>query len=138
MSANEVFFDTNVVLYLISDDTAKADRAEQLIGAGGVISVQVLNEFASVASRKRSLGWSEIRQVLTAVRAACSVEAVNVQTHDAALDLVGRFHLSFYDALIVAAAQLAKCKVLYSEDMQAGQKIDSLIIQNPFAAPEAG
>lgn len=48
----ETFFDTNVLLYLLSGDAAKADRAETLVAAGGVINVQVLNESASVASRK--------------------------------------------------------------------------------------
>ena len=133
MSATDVFFDTNVVLYLISGDSTKADRAEELIGAGGVISVQVLNEFASVASRKNSMQPPEIRQVLSAVRAACSVEPLSLQTHDLALDLVGRFHVSFYDGLIIAAARLAKCSVLYSEDMQHGQTIEGVTIQNPFA-----
>src|ERR1700732_328181 len=55
MSAAEIFFDTNVLLYLISGDPVKADQAETLISGGGVISAKVLNEFASVASRKRSL-----------------------------------------------------------------------------------
>jgi predicted nucleic acid-binding protein len=133
MSATDVFLDTNVRLYLISDDAAKADRAEELIGAGGVISVQVLNEFASVASRKNSMQPPEIREVLSAVRAACSVEPLSLQTHDLALDLVERFHVSFYDALTVAAARLAKCGVLYSEDMQDGQTVEGVTIQNPFA-----
>jgi predicted nucleic acid-binding protein len=52
MPDTETFFDTNVLLYLLSEDAAKADRAEELIANGGVISVQVLNEFAVVASRK--------------------------------------------------------------------------------------
>src|SRR5215207_8694589 len=69
MSASEVFFDTNVLLYLLSGDRTKADRAEALIGAGGVISVQVLNEFASVASRKLGRQFAEIREILSAVRA---------------------------------------------------------------------
>ena len=55
MSKADRFFDTNVLLYLLSKDTAKADRAEILLASGGVISVQVLNEFASVASRKLAL-----------------------------------------------------------------------------------
>ena len=55
MSGAEVFLDTNVLLYLLSGDADKADRAEELIADGGVISVQVLNEFASVASRKFGL-----------------------------------------------------------------------------------
>jgi predicted nucleic acid-binding protein len=74
MSASDDFFDTNVLLYMLSGDPAKADRAEALIGAGGVISVQVLNEFASVASRKLGLQFTEIREILTTVRAVCSVE----------------------------------------------------------------
>ena len=69
MSAAEVFFDTNVVLYLLSEDAGKADRAEELLASGGRISVQVLNEFATVASRKLSMGWPEIGEILAQVRA---------------------------------------------------------------------
>ena len=46
------FFDTNVLLYLLSGDQAKANAAETLVASGGIVSVQVLNEFASVATRK--------------------------------------------------------------------------------------
>ena len=52
MTGAKSFFDTNVALYLLSADTAKTDRAEELLSTGGTISVQVLNEFAAVASRK--------------------------------------------------------------------------------------
>ena len=128
----DVFFDTNVLLYLISSAPAKADRAEDLIGRGGVISVQVLNEFASVASRKNAMPPREIREVLSAVRAACSVVALSLETHELALELLERFHLSFYDAVIVAAARLASCRILYSEDLQDGQSIEGMTIQNPF------
>ena len=68
MSGGEDFFDTNVVLYLLSADTAKADRAEELLALGGTISVQVLNEFAAVASRKLRMSWIEIREVLAQIR----------------------------------------------------------------------
>jgi predicted nucleic acid-binding protein len=101
--------------------------------AGGVISVQVLNEFVSVASRKLTMRLLEIREALSAVRAACSVEPLSTATHDVALDLMEGFHLAFYDALIVAAAALAKCSILYSEDMQDAQKIAGVTIRNPFA-----
>jgi predicted nucleic acid-binding protein len=138
MSAADVFFDSNVVLYLISGDSMKADRAEQLIGAGGIISVQALNEFASVASRKNAMQPAEIRDVLSAVRAACSVVPLSLHTHDLALDLVERFRVSFYDALIVAAARLANCSVLYSEDMQDGQTMEGVRIRNPFTRGPRG
>ena len=134
MSAGEDFFDTNVVLYLLSADTAKADRAEELLALGGTISVQVLNEFAAVASRKLRMSWTEIREVLAQVRAVCAVEPLTLETHERALRIAVRYRLSIYDALIVAAALLAKCQTLHSEDMQDGQVVErQLTIRNPFA-----
>ena len=133
MSAADVFFDTNVVLYLLSGDAAKADRAEELLAIGGSISVQVLNEFASVALRKLRMSWAEIREVLAQVRAVCPVETMSLATHDRAVVVAERYGLSMYDALIVAAALLVGCKTLYSEDMQDGQVIErQLTICNPF------
>ena len=133
MSAGEDFFDTHVLLYLLSADAAKADRAEELLAGGGMVSVQVLNEFASVASRKLRMPWTEIREVLAQVRAVCVVEPMNLETHDAALRVAERYGLSICDALIVAAALQAGCKTLQSEDMQDGQLIDrKLTIRNPF------
>jgi predicted nucleic acid-binding protein len=132
MSADEAFLDTNILLYLLSGDPAKADRAEELIAAAGVISVQVLNEFASVASRKSAMSPAEIREILFAVRASCRVEPLTVETHDRAVDLMERFRISFYDAAIVASALLAKCQLLYSEDMQHLQRIEAVTIRNPF------
>ena len=136
MSDADVFFDTNVVLYLVSEDEVKADRAEGLLAAGGVISVQVLNEFAAVASRKLRMSWMEIREALNLVRAVCQVHPVSVETHERALQVAERYGLSFYDALIVSAALLAGCKTLYSEDMQDGQVIErQLKVRNPFGKP---
>jgi predicted nucleic acid-binding protein len=133
MSGGEDFFDTNVVLYLLSADPAKADRAEELLAIGGTISVQVLNEFVAVASRKLSMSWIEIREVLAQVRAVCVVEPVTIETHERALRLAERYGISIYDALIVSAALLANCKTLHSEDMQDGQVIErQLTIRNPF------
>ena len=135
MSAGEDFFDTNVVLYLLSADTAKADRAEELLALGGTISVQVLNEFAAVASRKLRMSWTDIREVLAQVRAVCAVEPLTLETHERALRIAERYRLSIYDALIVAAALLAKCQTLHSEDMQDGQVVErQLTIRNPFAS----
>ena len=134
MSGSEDFFDTNVLLYLLSADAAKADRAEELLAIGGTISVQVLNEFAAVASRKLRMSWIEIREVLAQIRAVCAVAPMTVETHDRAVRIAERYSLSIYDALIVSAALLADCKTLHSEDMQDGQVIERrLTIRNPFA-----
>lgn len=133
MSAVEVFFDTNVLLYLLSGDAGRADRAELLLQGGGHVSVQVLNEFASVATRKLKLSWAETNDVLRIIRAVCRVSPITVDTHDRALLLAERYQLGVYDALIVAAALIAECGTLYSEDLQSGQKIaGSLRIVNPF------
>jgi|SRR5450631_1335638 len=135
MSSGEVFFDTNVVLYLLSADSAKADRAEELLATGGAISVQVLNEFVAVATRKLHMSWTEIREVLAQVRAVCVVKPVTIETHERAMQISERYGLSIYDALIVSAALLADCTTLHSEDMQDGQVIErQLTIRNPFAA----
>jgi predicted nucleic acid-binding protein len=133
MSGAECFFDTNVILYLLSADATKADRAEELLAIGGMVSVQVLNEFASVAQRKLGMTWLEIREILAQVRVVCPVEPVSVDTHDRALQVAERYGVSWYDALIVAAALLAGCATLYSEDMQHGQVFErQLTICNPF------
>jgi predicted nucleic acid-binding protein len=133
MSA-KAFLDTNVLLYLLSADEAKADRAEAVVAMGGVISVQVLNEFASVTTRRLGMSLAEVREVLAPIRALCAIEPLTVATHDAALDLMERHGLSLYDATIVAAADLAGCDRLYTEDMHNGQTINGrLTIRNPFA-----
>jgi len=133
MSAAERFFDTNVVLYLLSGDEARADRAEKELTAGGVVGVQVLNEFASVASRKLKMSIADIREVLATIRAVCTIVPISEETHDAGLQLAERHGLSVYDAMIVAAALLAGCKTLLSEDMQDGQVFEGrLKVRNPF------
>lgn len=133
MRAAERFFDTNILLYLLSADEAKADRAEAELSSGGVVSVQVLNEFASVASRKLGMSFEEIREVLAAIRAVCKVVPIDEATHDRGLRIAEQYGLSVYDAMIVAAALLAGCKTLLSEDMQDGQTFDGgLRLRNPF------
>ena len=133
MSAPDSFFDTNVLLYLLSNDMHKADRVEALLAERGTISVQVLNEFASVAMRKSRIPLSGVREILDTVRAICKVEPVTVATHDRGLAVFERYKFSFYDSLIIASALIVGAKVLYSEDLQHGQVIDrQLRFVNPF------
>lgn len=115
-------------------DLAKASRAEQLLAAGGVISVQVLSELAHVASRKLGMTWPEIREVLATARAVCRVEPPTAATHERGLAMAERYGFTIYDGLILAAASLAGCTVLHTEDLQDGQTIEELTISNPFAA----
>ncbi|HEY8623432.1 MAG TPA: PIN domain-containing protein [Casimicrobiaceae bacterium] len=134
MSAADSFFDTNIVLYLLSADAVKADRAEQLIASGGQISVQVLNEVAAVARRKLAMSWREIREVIKHVRSVCHVTPLTIETHERGLQVAEHLGLSVYGGMIVASALLSGCAILYTEDLQAGQVIDRrLTIRNPFA-----
>ncbi len=128
------FLDSNVVLYLLSEDPAKADSAEALLRTNPVISVQVLNEVTSVCRRKLAMSWEDIGNFLKLVRSFCNVVPLTVDVHDRARHVAQRHQLSFYDACIVAAAATADCQTLYSEYMNHGQILeDSLTIRNPFA-----
>jgi predicted nucleic acid-binding protein len=130
------FFDTNVLVYIASDDRAKADRAEALIGGGGAISVQVLNELANVARRKMRLPWSETHELLSLLRGFLTVHPLNVATHETGLALAERYGLSTNDAMIAAAALQAGCDTLWSEDTHHGMAIDGqLRIADPFRPP---
>src|SRR5262245_56054211 len=104
------FLDTNVLLYLASADQAKADRAEDLLSGGGVFSVQVLNEFVSVSSRKWRRPWSAIEETLAIVRTLCRVEPVTLAVHDRAVALARDHDFAFYDAMIVSSAREAGCE----------------------------
>ncbi|HEU0231498.1 MAG TPA: PIN domain-containing protein [Burkholderiaceae bacterium] len=129
------FLDSNVVLYLLSQDEAKADKAESLLKARPVISVQVLNEVTHVCRRKLRMSWNDIAQFLELVRSFCKVIPLTEAIHDHARSIADRRTLSFYDACIVAAAVSAGCQTLYSEDMNPGQVMDDgLSLRNPFAA----
>jgi len=128
------FFDTNVLVYLASDDAAKADRAEAAIAGGGAISVQVLNELANVARRKMKMSWSETHALLDTLRGLLTVHPFTVDVHDKGLELAERYGFAIYDAMIAASALDAGCDTLWSEDMQDGMKLDEgLRIADPFA-----
>ena len=130
------FFDTNVLLYLASGGPAKADRAEELIGAGGTISVQVLNEITNVSRRKMGMSWTETRAFLALMRGLLPVRPLTIEIHETGLVLAERYGLSTYDAMIAASALHADCDTLWSEDMQDGIVLDGrLRIVNPFRAP---
>src|SRR6516225_2374903 len=108
------FFDTNVLLYIAGVDPAKADRAEELIDAGGTISVQVLNEIANVARRKMGLSWAETRAFLSMIRGLLSVQPLTIEIHEAGLSFAERYGLSIYDAMIAASALHADCDTIWS------------------------
>ena len=130
----DIAFDSNVVLYLLSAEEAKAETAARLLSQKGVVSVQVLNEVSNVMRRKWQMAWEESDDFLQALMPVCIIRPLTLSVHRLGLDLARRHHFSIYDAMIVAAAIDSGCRVLYSEDMQHGFTVESLQIINPFYA----
>jgi predicted nucleic acid-binding protein len=136
MPAN-VFFDSSVLLYILSKQDPRSAISGELLLGGGTISVQVLNEFANVARRKLKMDWNEIEQALAAVRKLCGPAIpITEATHATGLEIAQRYQFQFYDSLIVAAALKAGAELLYIEDLQDGQMIGSMTIRNPFLASQ--
>ncbi len=126
------FLDTNVLVYAVTNDPRSA-RALSVMGAGGVISAQVLNEFTNVLRRKFQRSWADIEVALGYLHNVLDPALpLTVETHAAAVELARDHGLSFYDALIVASAKMAGCATLLSEDMQHGRAFDGVTILNPF------
>lgn len=134
------FFDTNVLIYAMGFRAerlldSRSETAEELISRGGLVSVQVLNEFVDVASRKMKRNWEMIAEYLEVIESLCGKALpLTAEIHGMAVELSRRYGYRIYDSLIVAAAMQAGCTILYSEDMQHGFTIGKLTIVNPFLA----
>ena len=129
-----VAIDTNVVLYSWRSNDRKAQLARELIRPGTTISVQVLNETASVLTGKYKVSWDDTAEFLHLVRSAVRVMPLNESIHELGVSIAARYRVHIYDALILASALAAQCDTLYSEDMHAGLVIENrLRIVNPFA-----
>jgi predicted nucleic acid-binding protein len=130
----KAFFDTSVLIYAVAHDDPRSTQAEELLASGGALSVQILNEFASVARRKILMSWSDVTEALDAFRVLCpSPLPVTIEMHEAALKIAEKHGYNIHDALVVSAALKAGCATLYSEDLHDGQTIDGqLTIRNPF------
>ncbi|RQS23383.1 PIN domain-containing protein [Burkholderia sp. Bp8998] len=134
IESEKSFVDSNVVLCLLSEDETKANRAEALFLQRPTISVQVLNEVASVCSRKLQMPWREVGNFLEPIRSLCQIVPITVDVHDRARRLAEWHRLSFYDACIVATASIEGCEYLYTEDMHDGLQVDGgPVLRNPFA-----
>ncbi len=133
------FIDTNVFVYLFDEtDRLKRNRAREIVrlalNGSWAISFQVVQETLNVITRK-------IPTPVTADHAGRFLNTVllplwsitpSVELYRRGLDIQSRYQYGFYDALIIAAALEAGCTRLLSEDLQHGQKIESLTIENPF------
>lgn len=129
------FVDTNILVYASTSDP-RSEVANTIISQPFVISVQALNEFSVVARKKLRMEWSGKRSALEDFRtAAAQIVPLDVGLHMDALDLVQRYNVAFYDALMLAAALKAESNVFLSEDMQDGLTVEGRMkIVNPFTA----
>jgi predicted nucleic acid-binding protein len=138
--SDRFFLDTNIFVYSFDQSAAaKAQRATQLIREAlttqkGVISYQVVQEFFNVALRRFSqpMQAADAEQYLSTVfRPLLSVHSSQA-LYAEALHLHAQSGLSWYDALIVSAAIQARCDLLFTEDLQHGQRFGILQVRNPF------
>ena len=137
ISAGRVFFDTNIIVYSHDcDDIRKRDIASELLFYAlkkrrGVISTQVLGEtFVTLVKkyhRNPDEATDEIRK-LTRFRVVDLTAALVLH----GLEIKAQFGLSYWDSLIIAAAERASCKVVFSEDLNDGQTYGSVLVMNPF------
>lgn len=130
MSAD--FLDSNILLYLASDDDAKAAVVENLLAQAPVISAQVLNEVTNVLRRKMGFDWSAVDRFITRTVLITTILPLSEATNRSARELAARHGFAWYDAVIVASALEGGCARLITEDMHHGQKIGDLTITNPF------
>jgi predicted nucleic acid-binding protein len=141
--SDRYFVDTNILMY--AHDIAAGERHEvakalvqQLWEArSGVVSTQVLQELAVNLRRKarKPLGPKATREVVSDYLAWDVVVNAGDSILEA-LDLEARYHVSFWDALIIQAASAAGAEVLYSEDLSDGQRYGDVSVRNPFVTPD--
>lgn len=137
---DKCFFDTNILIYTLDDsDSQKTEIARRLVRQHiandcACISFQVVQECLNVAIRqaKTSLNAQQAEQLLTNMLMPLVQVYPSHNLYQVAIRLYTRYQLSFYDALIIAAALEAGCKILYSEDLQHMQDIEGMCIINPF------
>lgn len=133
------FVDTNVLLYSLStapDEEEKAAIALALLAERDLaLSVQVLQEFyvqATRATRPDRLEHDAVARLIDSFVLRFPVAAINVELMEASLRTANRFRISLWDAAVIEAARAMGCGVVLSEDLNAGQDYDGVVVQNPF------
>lgn len=135
MSAEALFFDTNILVYAISDqDPVRRELARALLNQGGATSVQVLNELISVMGRKFRMPHDEIAAVIQVFREGLDVFPITVRSQSEAVALAGRHRLDIYDANILSTAAEAGYALVVSEDLSHRAQYGAVTVVNPFVS----
>ena len=137
---SKIFLDTNVLLYTLDEnDRQKQARARKIVRRATeqdnpVISTQILQEFYVACTSKLGI---EALLAKSIVHSFENMEVVHIDTQliGEAIDVSILNRIFFWDALVIAAAESAKCATLFSEDLNPGQIIRGVRIENPFQTP---
>jgi predicted nucleic acid-binding protein len=133
------FFDTNILVYAYDRHFPdKQQKAQNIVLSGiregnGVLSTQVLGEFFMVVTKKidKPLSVRNAREIIKYM-GRMKIQEIDVLIVERALDTLERYQTSYWDSLIIAAAERAQCKRIFSEDFNAGQIYHGIEITNPF------
>jgi predicted nucleic acid-binding protein len=139
MNVAKAFLDTNILVYLYSPAEAEKQRIviKSINRYDCFISMQVLNEFCNVCTRKLKMPTNEIRATITKILKICYLMEVDKETADNALEIHERYGYTYYDSLMVSSALESDCEYLLTEDLSDGQIIDGkLTIKNIFKEQE--
>jgi len=132
---DNVFLDTNIFVYLYSEDEPEKQSIALAVleQVHCSTSTQVINEFCSVCLRKLAMPVNEVLQSIREIVENCELRYIDMGTIQNALILKNKYGYTYYDCLVLASAILNDCKIIYSEDMQHNQLIEGkLRIINPF------
>ncbi len=133
MPVDRVFFDTNILVYAFSIHEPRRESALVLLGDGGTVGVQTLNEFVNVLTGKLKESWPNTLAWLEIIDGLCpSPIPLTLSVYQQGLRIARRTGYRIHDSMLLAAALEAECTIFYSEDMHDGQIIDGLTIRNPF------
>jgi predicted nucleic acid-binding protein len=136
-TVSKVFIDTNILIYSIDERTpAKKRRAREVLSGLGVsrlpvISTQIVHEFFVAATNKLKVDRLSAKKLIHTFRTMEVVEN-SFDLAEQAIDICILSQISFWDALIVAAAEKAKCEFIFSEDLNSGQSYRGVKVWNPF------
>lgn len=132
---DRIFVDSNVLLYLLSDDERKKGIAKDILKSYPVISVQVISENINVLLKKfKTITTAQLSEHVNFLLKYCTVCPLTISTIEKAFELKVKYQFQWYDCTILSVAILDNCTILYSEDMQDKQLVDDkLKIVNPFS-----
>ena len=134
---SKIFIDTNILVYALDKaEPKKQEKARELLRKTesdrlGVISTQVLQEYYVVATQKLKVEPELTKRIISSL-SKFEVIIINQPIIEKAIDISISNKISFWDALIISSAVAARCRIIWTEDLNHGQSINKIKIENPF------